>query len=77
MSPDSTVSIADSVLNVADPKEFRSDKVLVVEGDGRKVALVAEPQSDPPSRQKRRAMPVYVALAQHMHLRPDSPWSYS
>lgn len=65
--PDAKVTIADSVLNVADPKEFRSDKVAVLEGGGRKLALIVEPQSDPPKEPKRRAMPVYVALAQHMH----------
>ena len=67
---DATAYMADSNLSIRDPDEeieLRADNVIIFEGAGSKVAVIAEVQSDPPRLSRRFAWPAYVCSARVLH----------
>lgn len=58
---------ADSNLSDRDPTDLRSDNVLVFEGVGGKVALIAEVQKDKRDAGRMRSWPAYICNARAEH----------
>jgi hypothetical protein len=58
---------ADSNLSDRDPTDLRSDNVLIFEGIGGKVAVVAEVQKDKRDAGRMRSWPAYVCNARAEH----------
>jgi hypothetical protein len=62
--PAGTIALADSNLPHPEPKELRSDVVVTVSpGSSAQLAIIAEPQTMDPNREKRRAWLGYLAVA--------------
>ncbi len=62
-----TITPTDSNLSDADAAVFLADHCAVLQDGSDKLALVAESQTAPPTEEKRRALPAYVAIAQRHH----------
>jgi hypothetical protein len=69
-----TATIADSNLTDRDPDEddqqirgLFSDNVFVFEDDGRRIAVVAEVQTDHPDKERALSWPAYIANARRQH----------
>jgi hypothetical protein len=58
---------ADSTLSDRDPTDLRADNVLIFEGVGGKVAVIAEVQKDKRDAGRMRAWPAYVCNARAEH----------
>jgi len=62
-----TPVMADSNLSARDPSTLISDNVIVFQGMGRKVAVIAEVQKGRPDSTRHLAWPAYVCNARVMH----------
>ncbi|WP_216903561.1 hypothetical protein [Nocardia alni] len=67
MPANPTITPTDSNLSDADAAVFLADHCTVLQDGHDKLALVAESQTAPPTEEKRRALPAYVAIAQRHH----------
>jgi hypothetical protein len=71
--PRVTTTIADSNLSDRDTwddedvRSLFSDNVFVFEGDGRRIAVIAEVQTDRPDKSRSLSWPAYVANARRQH----------
>jgi len=66
--PSGAVAVtADSNLSDRDPTDLRSDNVLIFEGIGGKVAVIAEVQKDKRDAGRMRSWPAYVCNARAEH----------
>ena len=71
--PRVTTTIADSNLSDRDPGDDKylrslfSDNVFVFEGDGRRIAVIAEVQTERPDKERSLSWPAYITNARRRH----------